>query len=81
MIKVNKSVLRPEIGPEFFPSHQFAGISEQNEQDLEGLLAHLQFRSVFTQLAGAQIQGIGAKQRSARRCCIHVRAKTGPARG
>ena len=61
MIEVDKSVIGPEFVSNLFPRHHFSGTFEQDEQDLEGLLAHLHFCSELPQFAGAQIERIRAE--------------------
>jgi len=40
-VKINEGVHRPELVAKLFPSHHFAGVIEQEAQDLEGLFLQL----------------------------------------
>ncbi len=61
MIEIHKGVIGPEFLSKLFPRHHFSGTFEQDEQNLEGLLPHLHFRSELPQFAGAQIECIRAE--------------------
>jgi hypothetical protein len=55
VVEVYEGIVGPEFVAEILPCHQFAGTSQQEYQNLEGLFLQTDFRPVFAQLSGSNI--------------------------
>jgi hypothetical protein len=66
MVELDHRFVGPKPKPNVLPRHDFAGIFQQQEQELQRLFAEAKAGSVFTQLSGANIQFEGSKTESAR---------------
>src|ERR1700687_2931277 len=77
MIEVNKRVVGPELRAQFIPARHFPEAFEQQTQDLESLLSHFHFCPELSQLTGAQLERVGAKQGGPWGGHFHVRKTRG----
>src|SRR5439155_26237806 len=55
MIKINKRIARPEPVPQFLARNHIARLFEENGENLERLLGHLQSQYVLANFAGSQV--------------------------
>jgi hypothetical protein len=69
-VKIHKRVRRPKPLAQFVSSHNFAGMIQQQAQNLEGLLLELDPNAAFAQLSGPFIYFENAKPAS---LCTAVR--------
>src|ERR1700690_1173004 len=62
MVKIDKSVVCPELRSKLLAGHELSLRFEQHAQYLKGLLAHFHFCPELAQLPRAQIKRVGTEQ-------------------
>jgi hypothetical protein len=55
VVEIDEDALGPQPAPQLLPRHQLAGMLQEDEQDLEGLVPQLDPQTALAQLAGAGI--------------------------
>jgi hypothetical protein len=62
MIEFDHGFVRPKPEANLIPQHDLAGVFQQEQQELEGLLAETKADTVLAQLSGASIQFKGPEK-------------------
>jgi len=57
VLKINKSIRRPELRLQFFASNYLAGALQQQEKDFEGLAMKLEANSVLVKAPRTRVHG------------------------
>ncbi|GAC1670564.1 MAG: hypothetical protein PVS2B2_01230 [Candidatus Acidiferrum sp.] len=61
MLKINKSILRPELGSKFFTQHDLRWAFQKQPQNLQRLSLQPDFTSVLAELIGPRVKLKGTK--------------------